>query len=184
MTIRSLRHDASGPNSLSASFFGALLALAISVSSARAGYDLAPWATNTHPSDMAKTHVENATEGSHKYTVNQGGTMDGENCRTPLSVGMDGTNNAPMEKTWESNRSVRMENIGTADVVNPWLSNGRNNFRNTPKSGGAVKVSVSLERSTQQVDVNALSWGQEKLLIASTAVLGPCVQEYVLNLGN
>ena len=56
--------------------------------------------------------------------------MDGENCRTPLSVGMDGTNNAPMEKTWESNRSLRMENIGTTDVVNPWLSNGRNNFRN------------------------------------------------------
>ena len=54
----------------------------------------------------------------------------------------------------------------------------------TPKSGGAVKVSVSLERSTQQVDVNALSWGQEKVLSTSTAVLGPYVQEYVLNLGN
>jgi len=30
----------------------------------------------------------------------------------------------------ESNRSVRMENVGEADVVNPWLSNGRSNFRN------------------------------------------------------
>jgi hypothetical protein len=31
---------------------------------------------------------------------------------------------------WESNRSVRMENTGDTDVVNPWLSNGANNFRN------------------------------------------------------
>ena len=130
MTIRSLRRRAGGPNSLSAPLFRSLLVLAISVSSARAGYDLAPWAADTHPSDAAKTHVENVTEGPHKYTINQGGTMDGENCRTPLSVGMDGSNNAPMDKTWESNRSVRMENVGTTDVVNPWLSNGRNNFRN------------------------------------------------------
>ena len=35
-----------------------------------------------------------------------------------------------MLQTWESNRSVRMENVGQIDVVNPWLSNGRNNFRN------------------------------------------------------
>jgi hypothetical protein len=32
-------------------------------------------------------------------------------------------------QTWESNRSVRMENVGETDVVNPWLSNGRNDFR-------------------------------------------------------
>jgi hypothetical protein len=30
---------------------------------------------------------------------------------------------------WDSNRSVRMENVGEIDVVNPWLSNGRNTFR-------------------------------------------------------
>ena len=52
----------------------------------------------------------------------------------------------------------------------------------TPKAGGTVKVSVSLERSAQQVDVNALGWGQEKLLGTSTVVLGPYVQEYTLNL--
>ena len=32
-------------------------------------------------------------------------------------------------QTWESNRSLRMENVGPSDVINPWLSNGRNNFR-------------------------------------------------------
>ena len=52
-------------------------------------------------------------------------------------------------QTWESNRSVRMENVGQTDVVNPWLSNGRNNFRNaqeivssavTPDMTGAEKA--------------------------------------------
>src|SRR5207244_1045405 len=55
------------------------------------------------------------------------GTMDGANCRSPLGVGMmDGP---PIEQTWESNRAVRLENVGETDVVNPWLSNGRNDFR-------------------------------------------------------
>ena len=35
-----------------------------------------------------------------------------------------------IEQTWQSNRAVRMENVGQTDVVDPWLSNGRNNFRN------------------------------------------------------
>ena len=35
-----------------------------------------------------------------------------------------------IEQTWQSNREVRMENVGRSDVVDPWLSNGRNNFRN------------------------------------------------------
>ncbi len=33
------------------------------------------------------------------------------------------------QQTWQSNRGVRAENVGDTDVVNPWLSNGRNNFR-------------------------------------------------------
>ena len=35
-----------------------------------------------------------------------------------------------IEQSWQSNRAVRMENVGQTDLVNPWLSNGRNNFRN------------------------------------------------------
>ena len=50
--------------------------------------------------------------------------MDGRNCRSPQGVW------TPFEQTWESNRFVRMENIGETKVVNPWLSNGRNDFRN------------------------------------------------------
>src|SRR5262249_62367381 len=32
-------------------------------------------------------------------------------------------------RSWESNRAVRLENVGETDVINPWLSNGRNDFR-------------------------------------------------------
>src|SRR5512143_3006569 len=84
---------------------------------------LYPWASNTDPSDVLKQHVEEITRGPAAYTVVQGGTMDGERCRTP-----HGSWN-PMVQTWESNRAVRLENVGDTDVVNPWLSNGRNTFR-------------------------------------------------------
>jgi hypothetical protein len=82
----------------------------------------------THSSDVAKRHVEKVVAGRHIYVIKQGGTMDGANCRSPIGVGMmDGP---AIEQTWESNRAVRFENIGDNDVINPWLSNGRNGFRN------------------------------------------------------
>jgi hypothetical protein len=82
-----------------------------------------PWASNHHPTDVAKRHVREIADGRVDYVVVQGGTMDGRNCRSPQGVWQ------PFEQTWESNRSVRMENIGATDVVNPWLSNGQNDFR-------------------------------------------------------
>jgi hypothetical protein len=88
---------------------------------------LYPWAANTHPTDVAKSHVEEITRGTQKYTVVQGGTMDGRNCRSPMGCGI--AREGALLQTWESNRSVRMENVGDTDVVNPWLSNGRNHFR-------------------------------------------------------
>jgi hypothetical protein len=88
---------------------------------------LAPWGSNHHPTDVPKRHVEQITAGRHAYTVRQGGTMDGTNCRSPVGVGMmDGP---AIKQSWESNRTVRLENVGETDVVNPWLSNGRNGFR-------------------------------------------------------
>jgi hypothetical protein len=51
---------------------------------------LHPWSTNTDPTDVAKLHVEEiaaSTGGTHKYTVLQGGTMDGRNCRSSMAVG-------------------------------------------------------------------------------------------------
>src|SRR4051812_4662171 len=88
---------------------------------------LAPWGANQHASDTPKTHREEVTLGKHPYTVTQGGTMDGRMCRTPLGVGM--SREGAIEQSWESNRAVRMENVGDSDVVNPWLSNGQNTFR-------------------------------------------------------
>src|SRR4051812_21945990 len=85
---------------------------------------LEPWAANTHPSDVAKSHVEEVSTGEHHYTVQQGGTMDGRNCRSPMGCGIN--REGAYVQTWESNRSVRMENVGENDVINPWLSNGRN----------------------------------------------------------
>lgn len=84
---------------------------------------LPPWASNTSPTDVAKRHVQEITSGRHEYVITQGGTMDGRNCRSPVGVWQGWT------QTWESNRAVRMENVGETDVVNPWLSNGRNHFR-------------------------------------------------------
>jgi hypothetical protein len=64
----------------------------------------------------------------HTYIVVHGGTMDGTNCRSPMGCGMN--REGAIEQSWQSNRAVRMENVGQTDVVDPWLSDGRNNFRN------------------------------------------------------
>src|SRR5262245_41361777 len=86
---------------------------------------LTPWSSNHHPTDVATLHVQDITAAQQEYQLVQGGTMDGRNCRSPQGVW------TPFEQTWESNRSVRMENVGETDVVHPWLSNGGNDFRST-----------------------------------------------------
>src|SRR5438045_1316031 len=88
---------------------------------------LAPWESNRQPTDAPKRHVEEIVAGRHAYVIPQGGTMDGVNYRSPIGVGMmDGP---AIDQSWESNRAVRLENTGETDVANPWLSNGRNDFR-------------------------------------------------------
>ena len=87
----------------------------------------APWASKAQAGDVVKDHVETIADGHHAYTIGQGGTLDGRSCRTPLGCGM--MREGAIEQTWESNRAVRMENAGDTNVINPWLSNGQNNFR-------------------------------------------------------
>ena len=65
----------------------------------------APWSSNRHLTDVAKRHVQEITDGRVEYVVRQRGTMDGRNCRSPQGVWH------PFAQTWESNRSVRMENV-------------------------------------------------------------------------
>lgn len=104
-----------------------IVVLAVLVPSSPPDEPLAPWGANRHPTDVPKRHIEEIFGGRHAYAVRQGGTMDGANCRSPIGVGMmDGP---AIEQTWESNRAVRLENVGETDVINPWLSNGRNAFR-------------------------------------------------------
>ena len=91
--------------------------LVLSQSSDSTGGGLAPWAANHHPTDVPKRHVEQIAGGRHVYTVRQGGTMDGTNCRSPVGVGMmDGP---AIQQTWESNRSVRLENVGRHERRQP-----------------------------------------------------------------
>ncbi len=97
---------------------------------------LKPWANNVAPGDVKKSFVEEIAFGRQEYKIVQGGTMDGRNCRSPIGCGM-GREGALLQK-WESNRSVRMENTGKSDVVNPWLSNGHNNYRSAAEIAAAA----------------------------------------------
>jgi hypothetical protein len=104
-----------------------LATLSISVATG-AENALKPWSTNVDPADVKRSYAEEITTAPRQYRVIQGGTMDGRNCRSPMGCGI--AREGALLQTWESNRSVRMENVGHSDVINPWLSNGRNNLRN------------------------------------------------------
>ena len=127
-----------------------LLTWAVVLLAETANDGLAPWALNHHPTDVAKQHVQEFTDERAEYVVVQGGTMDGRNCRSPQGVWQ------PFEQTWESNRSVRIENVGTADIINPWLSNGHNDFRSLVKIvAGAIEPQM-----TDTEKARALWWQQ------------------------
>jgi hypothetical protein len=99
---------------------------------------LAPWGSSRHPTDVSKRHVQVITSSSAEYAVTQAGTMDGENTRSPQGVWQ------PFEQTWESNRSVRIENEGASDVVSPWLISRRGSFRSVNEIvSAAVKPGMS-----------------------------------------
>ena len=134
--------------------YGLIIILSVLALAEQPDQPLAPWGSNHHPTDVAKRHVEQIDAGRHVYKVRQGGTMDGTNCRSPLGVGMmDGP---AIKRTWESNRSVRLENVGETDVVNPWLSNGRNSFRTL----GEIVSSAVVPGMTDREKAFAL-WFQE-----------------------
>src|SRR5438874_11358971 len=65
-----------------------------------------PWTTNTQAMDVEKSKVQEIFAGLQKYTITQGGTMDGRNCRSPMGCGM--SREGACYQTWESNRSLRM----------------------------------------------------------------------------
>ena len=83
-------------------------------------------AISSDPPDLRavpKHHVEEISSSQHAYTF----SASPKDWRSPMGVGMmDGP---AIEQAWEPNLAVRMENLGTTDLVNPWLSNGHNRFR-------------------------------------------------------
>jgi hypothetical protein len=69
------------------------------------------------------THTESITADSLTYSIRMGGTLDGLNTRDPIG-------GSSYEQAFEPNISVRMENIGDTDVVNPWIIvNGKRDWR-------------------------------------------------------
>ncbi len=109
---------------------------------------LAPWASNHDPSDVPRQHVQEVASGPTRYQIVQGGTMDGRNCRTPQGVW------EPFRQTWESNRSVRIENVGDGPVVTPWLVAGRGNFRSLDQ----IVASAVAPGMTDREAARALWW--------------------------
>lgn len=112
--------------------------------------ELAPWAANQHPSDVAKRHVQEIAASQVRYEATQGGTMDGRNCRSPQGVWQ------PFQQTWESNRSVRMENVGDSPVINPWLASGPENFRSFDRL-----VASALKPGMSDAEKARALWWQE-----------------------
>jgi hypothetical protein len=99
-----------------------------------------PWASNIEPTDVPKSHIQNITSAPFTYSITQGGTMDGKMCTTLPGVW------EPYEQIWESNRSIRMENVGTSNVINPWLKIGPMDFFSQQTIANSVVKGLSTER--------------------------------------
>lgn len=73
--------------------------------------------------DAGKRHTENIAGSRHTYTLTLGGVMDAASTRGPIGYA------APVPG-FEPMRSVRLENTGERDVVNPWITvNGKRQWR-------------------------------------------------------
>lgn len=94
-----------------------------------------------------KTFTTTISGARGGYTIEHGGTMDGENSRYPLGV-------LPPPQAFESNLSVTIENVGETDVVNPWLSNHRTTFR----SSAELVASVIRPGMTDEEKALAIWW--------------------------
>jgi len=99
-----------------------------------------PWASNTDPADVPKRHVQEITASPFAYNITLGGTMDGKMCTTLPGVW------EPFEQTWESSRSLRMENVGANKVINPWLRIGPIDFFSQQTMAESVVAGLSTDR--------------------------------------
>lgn len=110
--------------------------------------DLAPWNSRPDASDVPRRHVREIEAQRVEYTIMQAGTMDGRNCRSPQGVW------TPCEQTWESNRLVRMENVGETDVIHPWLVSSAGDLRSVE----AIVARAISPDMTDQEKAMAIWW--------------------------
>ncbi len=74
------------------------------------------------PDDRAREHQELVQEKTHAYEIEFHGTVDGVMTRDPVAYGA-------FRQGWQPNRSLRIENLGQTDVVNPRVVvGGRRNW--------------------------------------------------------
>jgi len=99
-----------------------------------------PWASNTDPTDVPKSHIQDITTSPFTYNLTLGGTIDGKICTTLPGVW------EPFAQTWESSRSIRMENVGAANVINPWLKTGPIDFFSQQTMANSVTEGLSTDR--------------------------------------
>lgn len=75
--------------------------------------------------ETPQQRVEAIRSARHEFTIRLAGTVDGETTRDPITY-------RAWNQGFEPMRSVRLENTGATDLVNPWvLVNGRRNWRTT-----------------------------------------------------
>lgn len=68
-------------------------------------------------------HIEEITDGHHRYRVRMGGTADGPTTRDPVGYG-------PYGQAWEPNLLLSLENTGDGPVIDPWVRvSGKRSWR-------------------------------------------------------
>ncbi len=90
--------------------------------------------------DREKTHEVVVTSNSYEYEVTMGGSVDGVMTRMPISYGA-------YHQGWQPNRFLRLENIGTTDIVNPWITvNGKRNWQTLKDIADEATAGCTTER--------------------------------------
>jgi hypothetical protein len=74
---------------------------------------------------QSRQDIRTVTAAPYEYTIQMGGTEDAANTRDPIVY-------AAWKPGFEPMRSVRLENTGDTDIVNPWITvNGKGDWRTT-----------------------------------------------------
>ncbi|HEU0142005.1 MAG TPA: putative Ig domain-containing protein [Bryobacteraceae bacterium] len=80
---------------------------------------------SAQPKDVERHHVANLDSSPQQYNLRLEGTVDAANTRDPIVY-------AAWNQVFDPMRSVKVENTGDTDVINPWITvNGKRDWRTT-----------------------------------------------------